>query len=125
MIPKTAKTRIAFGKPYQIFLNDIKKRIEKARYESLKTFNRQLVELYWGIGERIVQRQEQLRWGKSVVERLSIDLRMAFPEMKGLSVQNLWYMRQFYLTYRDFPKLQPLVGEIGWATKLYCCEKDQ
>ena len=35
--------------------------------------------------------------------------------MKGFSVQNLWYMRQFYLEYHDNEKLQPLVGEISYG----------
>ena len=34
------------------------------------------------------------------------------------STQNLWYMRQFYHEYSAAPKLQPLVGEIGWAHNL-------
>lgn len=33
-------------------------------------------------------------------------------------MQNLWYMRQFYQEYSAAPKLQPLVGEIGWAHNL-------
>ena len=125
IILKTTEIKTAFGKTYQTFLNDIKKRIEKARFEALRRVNRQLVKLYWEIGKGIVQRQEQLAWGKSVVERLSTDLRMAFPDMKGLSVQNLWYMRQVYLTYRDFPKLQPLVGEISWTANLIIMSSTQ
>jgi predicted nuclease of restriction endonuclease-like (RecB) superfamily len=37
---------------------------------------------------------------------------------KGLSVQNLWRMRQFYLAYRDEPNLSPLVTEISWTNHL-------
>ncbi len=46
------------------------------------------------------------------------DLQAEFPGMKGYSVQNLWYMRQFYLTYERKSKLQPLVGEISWSHNL-------
>jgi predicted nuclease of restriction endonuclease-like (RecB) superfamily len=56
--------------------------------------------------------------GITVVERLSADLRREFPGVSGFSVQNLWYMRQFYQEYRAAEKLQPLVGEIGWAHNL-------
>jgi predicted nuclease of restriction endonuclease-like (RecB) superfamily len=66
----------------------------------------------------IVERQENAGWGKAVVERLSADLRQEFPGVSGFSVQNLWYMRQFYQEYRAAEKLQPLVGEIGWAHNL-------
>jgi len=30
----------------------------------------------------------------------------------GFSSQNLWYTRQFYLEYREYPNLQQVVGEI-------------
>jgi len=38
--------------------------------------------------------------------------------MSGFSSQNIWYMRQFYLTNKGKKKLQPLVGEISWAKHL-------
>ena len=66
----------------------------------------------------IVARQNAEGWGKSVVERLSADLQREFPGVSGFSVQNLWYMRQFYQEYQNALKLQPLVGEIGWSHNL-------
>ena len=61
----------------------------------------------------IVGRQTDRGWGQAIVERLAGDLQKESPGVKGFSVQNLWYMRQFYLEYRENGKLQPLVGEIG------------
>ena len=43
--------------------------------------------------------------------------------MSGFSVQNLWYMRQFYLEYSTSELLQPLVGEISWAKHLLIMSK--
>lgn len=77
-----------------------------------------MVVLYWDIGKLIVERQDREGWGKSVVERLANDLQNEFPGVSGFSVQNLWYMRQFYLEYHDNEKLQPLVGEISWSKNL-------
>ena len=37
------------------------------------------------------------------------------PDIKGFSDKNLWRMKQFYETYKDFPKLSPLVREISWT----------
>jgi predicted nuclease of restriction endonuclease-like (RecB) superfamily len=65
-----------------------------------------------------VERQQREGWGKSVVERLSTDLRAAFPGASGFSAQNLWYMRQFFQEYSAEPKLQPLVGELSWTHNL-------
>ncbi len=101
---------------YAQLLAQVKERIRCAQYAALKAVNTELVGLYWDLGRMIVERQEQSGWGKSVVERLSQDLRKEFPGVAGFSVQNLWYMRQFHMEYREHEKLQPLVGEIGVAT---------
>lgn len=103
---------------YPRLLTEIKERILSSQYKALKAVNKELVGLYWDIGRMIVDRQDAEGWGKSVVKRLSADLKKEFPGAAGFSVQNLWYMRQFYQEYRDSAKLQPLVGEIGWTHNL-------
>jgi predicted nuclease of restriction endonuclease-like (RecB) superfamily len=108
---------------YAILLNDIKQRIRSAQYEALKAVNKELISLYWDIGQIIVERQEGNTWGKSVVEQLARDLQREFQGIKGFSAQNLWYMRQFYSNYRNNLKLQPLVGEIGWTHNLIILSK--
>lgn len=103
---------------YKVLLTEVKSRICSAQYEALKTVNRELISLYWDIGKMIVNRQKGNTWGRSIVERLAKDLQMEFPGIQGFSIQNLWYMRQFYLVYKGYPKLQPLVGEISWSHNL-------
>lgn len=103
---------------YPALLAEVKARIQSAQYAALRAVNKELVGLYWDIGRMIVERQQTEGWGKSVVEQLSNDLRAAFPGVGGFSTQNLWYMRQFFQEYSLTPKLQPLVGEIGWAHNL-------
>lgn len=49
--------------------------------------------------------------------RLTTSLKRDFEITFGFSAQNLWYMRQFYLEYRDFPFLQQIVGEIPGKDK--------
>ena len=108
---------------YAQLLAEVKERIRSAQYAALKAVNTELVGLYRDLGRLIVEKQEQSGWGKSVVERLSQDLRKEFPGVAGFSVQNLWYMRQFHLEYREHEKLQPLVGEIAWAHNLVIMSK--
>ena len=100
---------------YGNFLSTIKQRIHSAQYEAMKAVNKEQIQLNWDIGEMIVDKQEKLGWGKSIVEQLSKDLQKEFPGQSGWSIQNLWYMRKFYLEYRGNANLQPLVGEIGWT----------
>jgi predicted nuclease of restriction endonuclease-like (RecB) superfamily len=108
---------------YAQLLAEVKERVHSAQYAALKAVNTELVGLYWDLGRMIVERQEQAGWGKSVVERLSQDLRREFPGVAGFSVQNLWYMRQFHMEYRGDERLQPLVGEIAWAHNLVIMSK--
>ncbi|WP_019574232.1 PDDEXK nuclease domain-containing protein [Curvibacter lanceolatus] len=99
-------------------LAEVKTRIQSAQHAALRAVNTELVGLYWDIGRSIVARQQVAGWGKAVVAQLSTDLQAAFPGVGGFSIQNLWYMRQLYQEYSTSPKLQPLVGEIGWAHNL-------
>ena len=106
------------GPDYQQFLLDIKQRVRAAQYRALQRVNEEQMQLYWELGRLIAERQRELGWGKSVVESLAHDLQTEFVGMSGFSVQNLWYMRQFYLEYSASELLQPLVGEISWAKHL-------
>ncbi|MFD1140881.1 YhcG family protein [Larkinella insperata] len=103
---------------YQQLLSDIKQRVRQAQYKALQSVNREQVQLYFELGRLIVERQQQHGWGKSVVESLAKDLQTEFAGMTGFSVQNLWYMRQFFLEYSQSELLQPLVGEISWSKHL-------
>jgi predicted nuclease of restriction endonuclease-like (RecB) superfamily len=103
---------------YLPFLEEIKGKIKSTHIQAYRRVNKEIILLYWDIGKRIVEKQEQFGWGKGIVEKLSNDLKKEFPTQTGYSVQNLWYMRQFYLTYKDFPNLQQLVGEIPWGQNL-------
>ncbi len=86
---------------YPVFFAAIKNRIQQAQYQALKTVNKQLIELYWDIGKMIVEKQNALGWGKSVVEKLSIDLKAAFREVNTFSACSLWRMRNFCLIYAE------------------------
>lgn len=98
-------------------------RFRTAQYEALNAVTRELIILYWDIGRIIVERQQEKSWGKSVVERLGADLRIEFPGLSGFSARNIWYMRKFYLCYRENQKLQPMVAEIVWTHNLIILNK--
>ncbi|GAB6059462.1 hypothetical protein JCM31598_25790 [Desulfonatronum parangueonense] len=103
---------------YPEFLAQLKASISRRQYQALRAVNRELVSLYWEIGQAIHQKQEELGWGKAVVENLARDLQAKFPGRNGFSARNLWNMRDFYRSYVDQLKLQPLVAEISWAKNL-------
>ncbi|WGV28623.1 PDDEXK nuclease domain-containing protein [Halotia branconii] len=108
---------------YRHLLMEIKQRIRSAQYEALKAVNREMINLYWDIGQMIYTRQQEAGWGKSVVEQLAKDLQAEFPGISGFSAANLWRMRLFYESYVNNEKLAPLVREIGWSHNLVIVEK--
>ncbi|MBD2246319.1 PDDEXK nuclease domain-containing protein [Nostoc sp. FACHB-888] len=108
---------------YRHLLMEIKQRIRSAQYEALKAVNREMINLYWDIGQIIVTQQQGASWGKSVVEQLAKDLQAEFPGISGFSAANLWRMRLFYESYVNNEKLAPMVREIGWTHNLVIVEK--
>jgi predicted nuclease of restriction endonuclease-like (RecB) superfamily len=99
--------------------------IKTSRYKALQAVNSELINLYWQIGEYIAKRVESEGWGKSVVRELADFIQTNEPNLKGFSPQNLWRMRQFYETYKDLPKLSPLVREISWTNNLIILSRCQ
>lgn len=97
---------------YGRFLAELKQRIGSARITASRSVNKEMILLYWDIGRGIMERQERLGWGESVVERLSHDLVKAFPEVRGFSARNLWDMRRFYEAYGRPSILQQAVAEL-------------
>jgi len=108
---------------YLAFLAGVKDQILYTRIRIARSANSELIKLYWWLGKHIIDHQEKHKWGKSVVERLSKDLQKTFNGRIGYSVQNLWYMRQFYLEYKDYLNLQQAVGEIPWGHNIIIMSK--
>ena len=73
---------------YADLLGQIKERIHSERLRVVLTTNAAMVMLYWDIGKAILDRQEQEGWGAKVIDRLSHDLRKAFPDMRDFSPRN-------------------------------------
>ena len=74
---------------YATLLGEVKERIRTERVRVVLAANEVMVLLYWDIGKAILARQEREGWGARTIDRLSHDLREAFPDMRGFSPRNL------------------------------------
>ncbi|MFJ6537692.1 YhcG family protein [Paenarthrobacter sp. NPDC091711] len=110
----TDSSALALPADYSDLLDALKERVRRARQTALRTVNTQLIELYWSIGKTVMERQQVERWGSGVMGRLAEDLRAEFPEMKGLSRRNLFYMRAFATAWPD-PIVQQAVAQLPWG----------
>ena len=100
---------------YANLLQSLKTEISKARIKAHLSVNKEMINLYWSIGNQILERQKDQGWGSKVIENISKDLRSEFPEMKGLSARNLKYMRKFAEEHSDRTIVLQLVAQIPWG----------
>ena len=108
---------------YAALLQTLKTEISQARVRAHLSVNKEMIALYWKIGNQILLKQKEEGWGTKVIENISKDLRTEFPEMKGLSYQNISYMRQFAIEYSQNTILQQAVGEIPWGHNILIFSK--
>jgi len=91
--------------------------IEEARLRVLRTVNSEMVLVNWHIGREIVEYVQRgdprADYGKEVIKELSRQILTRVG--KGYSTRNLWYFRDFYLTYQDRP---PTIRAEGFRTSL-------
>ncbi len=62
------------NREFKNFVVDIKQKIYSAKLKAILSANRLMIGLYMEIGKSIVEKQEALGWGKSVVEEMSKSL---------------------------------------------------
>jgi predicted nuclease of restriction endonuclease-like (RecB) superfamily len=94
MISSSTLPRPTLPDGYPQLLARLKREIGAARTRAALAVKEELIGLYWRIGVEILARQDRDGWGGKVIDLLASDLRAEFPEMRGLSVRNLEYMRQ-------------------------------
>jgi len=118
-----APPRSELPRDYAGILSEIKQRIGQERVRVVMAANAAMILLYWDIGRLILERQERKGWGAKVIDRLSTDLRDAFPDMRGLSPRNLKYMRAFALAWPDNTIVQEALAQIPWSHQIALLEK--
>ena len=107
---------------YVAWLQEIKSRYQRIRSRIALQANYGTLEFNWLLGRDLVEKKAEQRWGAGVVEQLSLDMRTEYPDIKGFSSRNLWYMKQWYLFYRGDAlrreKLHQLGAEIASPTRV-------
>lgn len=88
-------------KNYQTLVKSLKQRIKNAQIRATLAANAELIHLYWDMGLMISKEIKSKGWGAKVIEQLSKDLKLEYPDMEGISESNLRYVRRFSETYPD------------------------
>jgi len=110
-------------KDYIDFIGSVKDRIRSAQYAALKFVNKELVGLYWDIGKMISEKQKELGWGDSVIQKMAKDLVNEFPNQRGFSDRNLRQMVVYYNEYQGSEFWQSLTAKIGFTHNMIVISK--
>ena len=92
---------IQSDKEYQDWLKALKAKVSVARVKAALAANKELIHFYFDLGKMISEQQLKASWGDKLIAQLSKDLSTEFTDMKGFSVTNLKYCRQFYQFYKN------------------------
>jgi len=108
---------------YAEWLGDLKQKIRTERLRVVLASNAAMVLLYWEIGKNVLEKQTSQGWGAKIIDRLALDLREAFPEMKGFSPRNIKYMRAFAAAWQDRAIVQAALAQLTWYHNIALLEK--
>lgn len=86
---------------YAALLRQIKQRVLLAQQRAIYAANEEMLRMYWDIGKILQQSQQTDGWGKKTLQRLSVDLKNDYPEIKGFSMRNMQCMIQFFGEYNQ------------------------
>jgi predicted nuclease of restriction endonuclease-like (RecB) superfamily len=122
--PKTSLSMSNIKNMIQIdnnFYQHIRQLIEQARSRVKVAVNVSMVDLYWSIGQRIVEEEQageiRAEYGKALLKQLSERLTIEFGT--GFNDRNLRYFRGFYQT---FPIRNALRSELSWTQYRILCK---
>ena len=86
---------------YKNWLIEIKQNFQRSQIKASVQVNSTLLEFYWKLGNEIVQKQNEYKWGSGFLQQLSYDLMDEFPEVKGFSLSNIQYISRWILFYSN------------------------
>ena len=98
----------------QRFVGDIRSIIDKARATAVRSVDFSRVQMYWNIGRRIFEEEQQCKeradYGTYLIRNLAKELEPEYGS--GFSVRQLEQSRQFYRTY---PIANTLRSQLNWS----------
>ena len=107
---------------FKNIIENIKSDIKSTRFRIIENANKELLYLYFRLGKII---DENSKYGNNFINELSIELRLEFPNMRGLSPRNLARMRLFYKEYKDTSNLPLSLAKLPWTHNYTLIEKEK
>ena len=96
---------------YSHAIKAIKNAILQSRYNAAKLVNKEILSLYYGIGEYIAQNSRIGFWGTNAIKIISNRLQKELPGLRGFSETSLKKMRTFYEEWNDVFSNRPSITD--------------
>lgn len=98
------------NKDYSAWLKELKTKVRLVQIKAAVKINSELLWFYWEHGQE--DKQKNAKWGNGFLKQLSKDLSAEFSDIKGFSLTNLKYIKQWYVFYsQETKKSQQAVGQ--------------
>ena len=91
---------------YVLAVKQIKTAILKSRYEAAALANKELLKLYFSIGQYVSFHSRNKNWGKGAIDSISSLLQQELHGLRGFSATNIRNMRIFY---EEWECMQPFL----------------
>ena len=97
---------------YVQWIHEIKQRYRNSQIKAAVKVNSEQLLFNWQLGRDLVARKAEEKWGSGIVNQVSLDLQAEFPEAKGVSARNLWFMKQWYSFYISKSDVNALISDM-------------
>ena len=108
---------VKIDEEYSKWLQKVSQRYQQSQIKAAVRVNTEMLEFYWFLGKEIVDLHAENRWGSSFFENFSKDIIHLLPNVKGLSVTNLRYMKRFYELFSIRKENLPQLGAESLETE--------
>ena len=97
---------------YKQAVSIIKEAILHSQYRAAKMVTGEELSLNFGIGAYVSNRSRQEKWGTSIIDSISEQLRRELPGLRGFSARSIRNMRTFYEYWKQFLIWQPSAAKL-------------
>ncbi len=115
---------------YKQAVSVIKEAILHSQYKAAKMVTGEELSLNFGIGAYVSNRSRQEKWGTSIIDNISEQLRRELPGLRGFSARSIRNMRTFYEYWKQFliwqpsaAKLQPSINQDAIDIECFSLQK--
>ena len=116
---------VSLDKEYIEWIHELKSRFRNSQIKAAVKVNSEQLLFNWQLGRDLVVRKAEEKWGTGIVNQVSLDLQAEFPEAKGFSARNLWFMKQWYSFYSANSDTRVLISNLEGQINTYGSKLNQ